>query len=205
MRRQILMASAALALVSASPALAQQVSPAEAEGIKQRLTRYLPQEMIDAGLVTVKAATSFYELRFDPAVLLDKARSGAVAIEGLKPVTAYLRPLPEGTYRIEANENLDIKGSVTLGEEKNAFSYVIDRMKLDGVYDPETQRMAAEMVDAQVNLYDLIIVYFEGTLAGQIGNDGRFTGTWEGESTGTNQQFITGTASGEGVWGAGPQ
>lgn len=78
-------------------------------------------------------------------------------------------------------------------------------MKLDGVYDPETQRMTAEMVDAQVNLYDLIIVYFEGTLAGQIGNDGRFNGTWEGESTGTNQQFITGTASGEGVWGAGPQ
>jgi hypothetical protein len=78
-------------------------------------------------------------------------------------------------------------------------------MKLDGVYDPETQRMQTEMVDAQVNLYDLIIVYFEGTLSGQIGTDGRFTGTWEGESTGTNQQFITGTASGEGVWGAGPQ
>ena len=137
MRRQILMASAALALVSASPALAQQVSPAEAEGIQQRLTRYLPQEMIDAGLVTVRAATSFYELRFDPAVFLDKAKSGAVAIEGLKPMTAYLRPLPEGTYRIEANESLDIKGSVALGEEKNAFSYVIDSMKLDGVYDPE--------------------------------------------------------------------
>jgi hypothetical protein len=78
-------------------------------------------------------------------------------------------------------------------------------MKLDGVYDPETKRMEARMVDAQVNLYELVIVYFEGTFLGQIGNDDRFTGTWEGESTGTNQAFITGTASGEGLWGASPQ
>ena len=49
MRRQILMASAALAFVSASPAFAQQVSPVEAQSIQQRLTRYLPREMIDAG------------------------------------------------------------------------------------------------------------------------------------------------------------
>ena len=83
MRRQILMASAACAFVTAGPVLAQEVSPTEAESIQQRLTRYLPQEMIDAGLVTVKAASSFYELRFNPAVLMDKAKTGAVLIEGL--------------------------------------------------------------------------------------------------------------------------
>lgn len=137
MRRQILMASAALALVSASPVLAQQVSPTEAGNIQQRLTRYLPQEMIDAGLVTVKAATSFYELRFNPAVLMDKAKSGMVQIEGLKPMTAYLRPTPEGTYRIEANDSFDIKGSVDAAPGRNSFSYMIDTMKLDGIYDPE--------------------------------------------------------------------
>ncbi|WPE20875.1 hypothetical protein ShzoTeo12_20690 [Shinella zoogloeoides] len=137
MRKQILMASAALALVSASPALAQEISPSEAESIQQRLTRYLPQDMIDAGLITVKAATSFYELRFDPKVLLDKTKSGMVKLEGLKPMTAYLRPSADGTYRIEANDSFDIKGDVDLPEGRNSFSYVIDSMKLDGVYDPE--------------------------------------------------------------------
>ncbi|MGD9477679.1 hypothetical protein [Shinella sp. G-2] len=137
MRRQILMASAALALVSASPAKAQEISPTEAESIQQRLTRYLPQEMIDAGLVTVKAATSFYELRFNPAVLMEKSKTGAVKIDGLKPVMAYLRPTPEGTYRIEANDSFDIKGDVDIADGKNSFTYVIDSMKLDGIYDPE--------------------------------------------------------------------
>ncbi|QRI65697.1 hypothetical protein JQ506_12310 [Shinella sp. PSBB067] len=137
MRRQILMASAALALVSASPVLAQEVSPSEAESIQQRLTRYLPQDMIDAGLITVKAATSFYELRFDPKVLLDKARSGVVKLEGLKPMTASLRPSADGTYRIESNDSFDIKGDIDLPEGRNSFSYVIDSMKLDGIYDPE--------------------------------------------------------------------
>lgn len=137
MRKQILMASAALALVSASPALAQEISPSEAESIQQRLTRYLPQDMIDAGLITVKAATSFYELRFDPKVLLDKTKGGMVKLEGLKPMTAYLRPSADGTYHIEANDSFDIKGDVDLPEGRNSFSYVIDSMKLDGVYDPE--------------------------------------------------------------------
>ena len=137
MRRQILMASAALALVSAHPAGAQQVSSAEAEGIQQRLTRYLPQEMIDAGLVTVKAATSFYELRLNPAVLMDKAKTGAVKINGLKPLTAYLRPMPEGTYRVEASDSFDIRGDVDIADGRNSFTYVIDSMKLDGIYDPD--------------------------------------------------------------------
>ncbi len=137
MRRQILMAPAALVLLCASPALSQQVTPSEAESIQQKLTRYLPKEMVDAGLVTVRAATSFYELRFNPAILLDKAKAGPVTIDGLKPMTAYLRPMPEGTYHIEANDSFDIKGSVDAAPGKNTFSYVIDSMKLDGIYDPE--------------------------------------------------------------------
>ena len=137
MRRQILMAPAALALLWASPALSQQVTPSEAESIQQKLTRYLPKEMVDAGLVTVRAATSFYELRFNPAILLDKAKAGPVTIDGLKPMTAYLRPMPEGTYHIEANDSFHIKGSVDAAPGKNTFSYVIDSMKLDGIYDPE--------------------------------------------------------------------
>lgn len=120
--------------------------------------------------------------------------------EGVLPVTGDL------AFDIRCIESkLIVRGTMdglATVEGQGDFPFT---MRLGGVYDPETKRMQAEMVDAQVSLYDLIIVYFEGTLYGQIGNDGRFAGTWEGESTGTNQQFITGTASGEGVWGAGPQ
>jgi len=137
MRRQILMASASLALFCAGPAFSQQVTPSEAESIQQKVTRYLPKDLVDAGLVTVRAATSFYEMRFNPSVLLDKAKPGRVTIDGLKPMTAYLRPMPEGTYRVEANDSLDIKGAVEAAEGRNSFSYVVDAMKLDGIYDPD--------------------------------------------------------------------
>lgn len=95
----------------------------------------------------------------------------------------------------------DMDGVATV-ENQGDFPFT---MKLHGYYDPETKRMQADMVDASVNIYGLIIVYFEGIFYGQIGADDRFTGTWDGQSTGTNQQFITGTASGEGLWGAGPR
>ncbi|MCR6500235.1 hypothetical protein MUO32_14390 [Shinella sp. CPCC 101442] len=134
MRRQILMASAAFALGFTSPAVAQDISPAGAESLQQRLTHYLPKDVVDAGLITVKAASSFYELRFNPTVLVDRAKQGAVQVEGLKPMTAYLRPQPEGTYRIEANDSFDIKGTVP---GQGSFTYLIDTMKMDGIYDPE--------------------------------------------------------------------
>lgn len=134
MRRQILMASAALALVSASPAAAQEISPAGAESLQQRLTHYLPKDFVDAGLVTVKAASSFYELRLNPAVLLDKAKENSVTVEGLKPMMVYLRPQPEGTYRFESSNSLDIKGTLP---DEGSFTYLIDTMKMDGIYDPE--------------------------------------------------------------------
>ena len=138
MRRTILLASAALALLSAGPAAATGISPGAAEDMERSLTRYLPPELVAAGLVTVQAATSFYELRFDPAVLMDKARASGVTVEGLKPVTAYLRPMPEGTYRVESASSLNVKGTLPASANGGgSFSYLIDSMKLDGIYDPE--------------------------------------------------------------------
>lgn len=54
MRRQILMASASLALFCAGPAFSQQVTPSEAEDIQQKVTRYLPKDLVDAGLDQVQ-------------------------------------------------------------------------------------------------------------------------------------------------------
>ncbi|WP_411032915.1 hypothetical protein [Shinella sp. BYT-45] len=204
MRRQILMASAAIALASASPVSAQDVSPAEAESIQQRLTRYLPQEMIDAGLLTVRAATSFYELRFDPAVLLDKAKTGAVHLEGLKPTTAYLRPTPEGTYRIEANDSFDIKGTVDVADGKNSFSYVVDSMKLDGIYDPDilyftsADWTAKRLSFSSTSPKESVTASF-GETAMRVSAEKKDAGTIDISSTGVMKAFaetITGGPSG---------
>ncbi|MCT7663439.1 hypothetical protein [Shinella kummerowiae] len=204
MRRQILMASAACALVFSSPAVAQQVSPSEAESIQQKLTRYLPKEMVDAGLVTVKAASSFYELRFNPTVLLEKAKTGAVKVEGLKPMTAYLRPMPEGTYRVEANDSFDIKGTVDAAPGKNSFTYLIDSMKLDGIYDPEilyftsADWTAQKLAFSTTSPQESVTASF-GETAMRVAAEKRGEGTLDVTSTGVMKAFaetITGGPSG---------
>lgn len=204
MKMQILMATAALALVSTSPAFAQEISPAEAESIQQRLTRYLPQEMIDAGLVTVKAATSFYELRFNPTVLLDKARTGAVQLEGLKPMTAYLRPRPQGTYHIEAKDSFDIKGTVDVADGKNSFSYLVDTMKLDGIYDPEilyftsADWSAKRLTFSSTSPNESVTASFGETVM-RVSAEKKDAGTLDISSTGVMKAFaetITGESSG---------
>jgi hypothetical protein len=201
MRRQILMASAAFALGVASPVAAQEISPAGAESLQKRLTHYLPQDMIDAGLVTVQAASSFYELRFNPTALLEKAKTGAVQIEGLKPMTAYLRPQPEGTYRLEANDSFDIKGTVP---GQGSFAYLIDTMKMDGIYDPEilyftsadwsTKRIAFSSTTPQ----ESVTASF-GEAAMRVTSEKKAPGTIDISSSGVMKAFaqtITGGPSG---------
>ena len=204
MRRQILMASTAFALASANPAPAQTVSPYEAESIQQKLTRYLPQDMIEAGLVTVRAATSFYELRFNPAVLLETHKSGSVTIEGLKPMTAYLRPMPEGTYRVEASDSLDINGSVDVAAGKNSFSYIIASMKLDGIYDPDilyftsADWKAEKIAFTSTSSQESITASF-GETAMSLAAEKKGEGILDISSTGVMKAFaetITGGASG---------
>ncbi|MCC6621289.1 MAG: hypothetical protein IT385_08540 [Deltaproteobacteria bacterium] len=77
-------------------------------------------------------------------------------------------------------------------------------LQLVGTYDPREQKLNAKMEDGSVSIYGLIIVYFEGDFVGSIVDD-EFQGQWTGYSTGTNQTFITGTASGEGLWAAAPE
>jgi len=77
-------------------------------------------------------------------------------------------------------------------------------LEIVGTYDPREGKLNAKMEDGQVSIYGLIIVYFEGDFTGSLSN-GQFQGLWSGESTGTNQEFITGTATGDGFWAADPE
>ena len=73
---------------------------------------------------------------------------------------------------------------------------------LEGYYSPSTGELDANMVDGVVSVYEVIEIYFEGDLVGQLQPEGHFEGTWDGEALGTNQAFITGTAVGDGIWTA---
>lgn len=75
---------------------------------------------------------------------------------------------------------------------------------LAGLYDPATGRLTAHMVDGKVTIYGVLEVYFEGTFTGTLGTNGRFAGSWDGYSTGTNQEIVTGSAAGNGSWTAAP-
>lgn len=77
-------------------------------------------------------------------------------------------------------------------------------LELRGTYNPVAKTMSANMVNGVVTIYGFIEVYFEGDFVGAIQPNDNFVGTWDGESSGTNQELVTGTAEGEGVWGAGP-
>lgn len=92
-------------------------------------------------------------------------------------------------------------GIATIEGQGGSFPFVL---QIQGYYSPQSKQMQAKMVDGSVNIYGLIEVYFEGDFLGELMEDGEFDGSWEGESTGTNQTFITGTAEGAGIWGAAP-
>lgn len=94
--------------------------------------------------------------------------------------------------------NGQMDGTATV-EGQGDFPFV---MKISGFYSPKNGKLTTQIVDGVVTIYDLIEVYFEGELGGDLHADETFTGTWTGYSTGTNQEAITGTAQGDGSWNA---
>jgi hypothetical protein len=136
MRTKRFLCTAAAVIALSGQVHAAEVTPGGAQDMQRALTRYLPDDLVQAGLLTVRAATSFYELRFDPTVLLAKADKDAVSVTGIKPMTSYLRPMEGGLYRVENSDSLDIKGTIKAGGETSSFSYLVDTMKMDGIYDP---------------------------------------------------------------------
>lgn len=75
-------------------------------------------------------------------------------------------------------------------------------LHLSGYYSPSKKHLDAAIIDGKVTIYGVIEVFFEGAFSGDLQPDGTFLGSWSGVSTGTNQQIVTGTASGDGSWAA---
>jgi hypothetical protein len=125
-------------LLATSPIQVQaaEISEAGARDIQAALTRYLPQKIKDAGVLTVRAGTRRYELTFDAAPLVDMLGENIVTINGLKPFVHYLTPRDDGQWKVELTDRLDINGTIKTQGQASDFSYIIDKMIFDGLYDP---------------------------------------------------------------------
>lgn len=153
---------------------------------------------------------------FDECGVLGISENWAGPFEGLIEFHVSDNPLTpsDGFLPVEGTLSFDIEcigtkfvvrglmdGTATIEGQGGEFPF---ELKIDGYYSPLNKQMQAKMVDGSVNIYGLIEVYFEGDFLGELQEDGEFDGTWEGESTGTNQTIITGTAEGAGTWEAAP-
>lgn len=126
-------------LVAFSPlqARAADISEAGAKAIAEKLTYYLPKSIVDTGFLKVTPGTQRYELSIDIAPFLKDLKPQEFSISGLKPFVQYLTPQDDGTWKIEANDSLNVSGFFTAEGKKSNFTYMIDKLVYDGIFDPD--------------------------------------------------------------------
>jgi hypothetical protein len=185
------------------PDIVQDYDASEWEFIQDTAEDTAPESHIDTEL-------------FDECGVLGISESWRGPFEGLIEFHVSDNPLTpsDGFLPVEGLLSFDIEcigtkfvvrgtmdGTATIEGQGGSFPFTL---KIDGYYSPLNKQMQAKMIEGSVNIYGLIEVFFEGDFLGVLAEDGEFDGTWDGESTGTNQTFITGTAEGAGTWGAAP-
>ncbi|UVC07059.1 hypothetical protein IHQ71_17710 [Rhizobium sp. TH2] len=136
MRKALLSTVATLAIILPFHAQAAEIDQAGADQIKEKLTYYLPKDIVDTGFLKVTPAANRYELSVDLMPLLKDVKKDVFTINGLKPFVHYLTPQDGGMWKVEVNDNFDVNGSFTAEGKKQDFTYKIDRMVFDGVFDP---------------------------------------------------------------------
>lgn len=123
--------------LTASPALAADITYDGAKQLEDQLNGYLPADLAKAGVIKVRPGTGDYEVNFDAAPILKKFDPTTITISGLKPFLSLVRPLDDGTWNVSQKDNLDIKGTFTANAQKTDFTYRIGDFRMDGIYDPD--------------------------------------------------------------------
>jgi hypothetical protein len=136
MRKALLSTVASLAIVLPIHAHAAQIDQAGADQIREKLTYYLPKEIVDTGFLKVTPGTNRYELSLDFMPLLKDVKPQEFTINGLKPFIHYLTPQDDGMWKVEVNDHFDVNGFFTESGKKQDFTYKIDSMVFDGIFDP---------------------------------------------------------------------
>ncbi|MBX9458569.1 MAG: putative virulence factor [Rhizobium sp.] len=136
MRKTLLSTVASLAIFLPLQAHAAEIDQAGADQIKEKLTYYLPTEIVDTGFIKVVPAANRYELSVDLMPLLKDVKPEMFTISGLKPFIHYLTPQDDGMWKVEVNDRFDVNGSFKAEGKKQDFTYKIDNMVFDGLFDP---------------------------------------------------------------------
>jgi hypothetical protein len=136
MRKALLSTVAALAIILPVHAHAADINQAGADQIREKLTYYLPKSIVDTGFLKVTPTANRYELSIDIQPLLKDVKAGTFTINGLRPFVHYLTPQDNGLWKVEANDRLDVTGTATVEGKKQDFSYKIDNLVFDGIFDP---------------------------------------------------------------------
>lgn len=136
MRKALLSTVATLAIILPFHAQAAEIDQAGADQIKEKLTYYLPKDIVDTGFLKVTPAANRYELSVDLMPLLKDVKKDVFTINGLKPFVHYLTPQDGGMWKVEVNDNIDLNGSFTAEGKKQDFTYKIEKMVFDGMFDP---------------------------------------------------------------------
>lgn len=136
MRRALYSTVAIFATFFPMQSMAADVSAAGAQEIAEKLTHYLPKDIVDSGFLKVTAGTNRYELSVDIEPLLAKIPKDQFSISGLKPFVQYLTPQDDGLWKVESNDRLNVSGQFTAEGKKQNFTYIIEKMVFDGLFDP---------------------------------------------------------------------
>jgi hypothetical protein len=136
MRKALLSTVATLAIILPFHAHAAQVDQAGADQIKEKLTYYLPKDIVDTGFLKVTPGTNRYELSLDFMPFLKDIKPEDFAINGLKPLVHYLTPQDDGQWKVEVNDHFDVNGHFKDAGKKQDFTYKIDSIVFDGLFDP---------------------------------------------------------------------
>lgn len=136
MRKTLLSTVASLAIILPVHAYAAQIDQAGADQIREKLTYYLPKDIVDTGFLKVTPGANRYELSVDLMSLLKDVKPEMFTINGLKPFIHYLTPQDDGMWKVEVNDRFDVNGSFTAEGKKQDFTYKIDSIVFDGMFDP---------------------------------------------------------------------
>lgn len=129
---------AALALFAAglTSVHAADISEEGAKDIETRLSRYLPRELVDAGLIEIAPSKDRYTFIIDPQPLIGRLQRTDLLIKGVKPFLHSLIPRDDGLWGIAANQAFRMQVVAGTTPRSNVIDYRIDNIIADGLFDP---------------------------------------------------------------------
>ena len=138
-------------VVAFSPmqARAADVSEAGAKQIFDKLTYYLPKDIVDSGFLKVTPSTQRYEVSVDIAPFLKNLKPTEFAINGLRPFVQFLTPQDDGTWKVEANDSLNVSGFFTAEGKKSNFTYSIGKYSYESLFDPSLSFFRTSKADVE--------------------------------------------------------